>query len=135
MTDRSTFPFLRKAALHHGHTTFTNTVGIELRIVLNPRSNVGVDNKFVFQRMAQAIRVPLLIKAAWWNVLIYNTFNDFFADCRSGLFYLLRCHQLRSLVINDLALIIGNVIVLQQIFFEYRSCATRPFFAHVRSAV
>ena len=47
-----------------------------------------------------------------------NVLDDLFADCSNRFLNLLGCHQLGALVVHHFALVIGNIVVLEQVLSD-----------------
>ena len=105
----STYSWIR-LAISVGLSIVAN-IGMWAVIVVLP----DMQTEFGLKRLIQALGIPLLLQAAWRNVFLHCMRNDLLAYCSDGVLDFIRFHQFRSLVINDLTLIVGNVVVFEQV--------------------
>ena len=66
--------------------------------------------------MAQPFGIPLFFQAARRNVGLYRVRDDLFANGHDRILNLVGFHQFGALVIDNFALVVRDVVVLEQVF-------------------
>ncbi len=93
----------------------TKRLFVELFIAFQPTWNIEACTKLLFQTINQAVHIPLLFHTLGRNVLIDHTADHVFADRLDCLGDVALRHQFIALLIDHFTLIIGDIIVFEQI--------------------
>ncbi len=110
--------FLFVGFLNLFQNTLTQSFFVQFVFVIQPLLNRQFDIKFGFQVFLKTFNIPLLGKALWWNKVINGFVNNVSTDSSNGFRDILFRHQLITLPVNRTTLIVGNVIVFQQLLTD-----------------
>ena len=79
---------------------------------------VDLDRELALEGGRQRRQIPLLLDALARHVIVDDGIDDLGADPGDGIGDVLRRHELGALLVDDLALVVGDVVVLEQVLAQ-----------------
>ena len=103
----------------HGIADFPAQVCFDQLVIgIQPTLDIDPGHEVVFQRLRQAGNIPLLFDAARRHEIVDDLVDDIAPDGAYIFFHVGGFHQAIALVVDRAPLIVGNVIVFQQLLAD-----------------
>ena len=96
----------------------TDAIVVEGAVRVHELRDVDIEAEIGFQCVRQAFGIPLLLEAAVRDVKGDDVRDHFLTDGGNGVLQIVRVHQLCAVLVDDAPLIVGDVIVFQQILAD-----------------
>src|SRR5690606_32569639 len=88
---------------------------VERVVLLERLRDVELETELALERLRQALLVPHLLDAVGGDVLVDDVLDDLRTNPADRVRDVLGVHQLGALLVDDLALIVGDVVVLEEL--------------------
>jgi hypothetical protein len=108
--------FLGVSVLERRLKLFLQTGPVAGFFSFDPRIDGQRRSEVAFEGLGQTGHVPLLFRSTSRHVLIHQLCDHILTDALDGLGNIFRTHEISALLIDHAALIIGHIVILQQLF-------------------
>ena len=88
---------------------------MQLIVGLQPLRQRQGNGEFRLQLFFQARDIPLFLHAQGWDEAVYHIVDDVAANSGNGVRDIVLAQQVVALLVDDLALVIGHIVILQQL--------------------
>ncbi|MNE42310.1 hypothetical protein D3C80_1364290 [compost metagenome] len=95
--------------------TLTQRFFVQLRLFIQPFGDRHIQIEIVFQTFGQPLNIPLFFQRLRLNVAVDSGFEHVFTDAGNGFANVRHVQQFVTLAVDRAALIVGHVIVFQQL--------------------
>ena len=95
-----------------------NRIGIDLVLLLDPALQPGMQAELAFQLAIQPGDIPLLVDAVGRHMAAHHLLDHVLADVGDGGGDVLALEQLVALLVDHLALVVGDVVELEQVLAD-----------------
>jgi hypothetical protein len=109
--------------LYLGHDTLADRLLVQLVVFLQPLRHGQADREIRLQLALEAGHVPLLLDAHGRDEAVDDLVDHVLADSRDGVGDVAVGEQVVALLIDDLALVVGDVVVFEELLADVEVAA------------